>query len=116
MPFDAAKESTSRRLLFLKPRSEAMMRRAFCAILFGGIVIAASELYAQQSGTSLADAARQASGNFQPVAAQNVGRAKADLAAAMSQLDAFLRTGAPSKAIGWKRYLQWNDLLAIVQS
>jgi hypothetical protein len=33
----------------------------------------------------------------------------------MNNLDAFLRTGAPYKAVGWKRYLQWDQLVAAVQ-
>ena len=95
-----------------------MLRRGMLAILLGGGLMATSDLSAQQGqagGGSLAEAARQAGQNFQPVAAQDAARAKEELAAAMSQLDAFLRTGAPYKAVGWKKYLQWNDLVNMVQ-
>jgi hypothetical protein len=96
-----------------------MMRRGVMAFLVAGLAISARGVLAQEgqiSRSSLSEAARQASRNFQPVAPQDVARAKAELAAAMSGLDAFLRTGAPYKAVGWKRYLQWNDLVGILQS
>jgi negative regulator of replication initiation len=28
----------------------------------------------------------------------------------------FLKTGAAFKSVGWKRYLQWNELLAAIQN
>jgi hypothetical protein len=64
-------------------------------------------------GQSLASAARAAAQDFQAVPPQNAAEASANLANAISQLDAFLRTGAPAKAVGWKRYLQWNELAAL---
>jgi hypothetical protein len=63
---------------------------------------------------SLAAETREAAKNFQAVAPQDVAKAKARLADAVSQLDRFLRQ-APVKAAGWKRYLQWNDLVGILQ-
>jgi hypothetical protein len=47
---------------------------------------------------------------------QAVSQAKAELAAALRGLDRFLQTGAAHKAVGWKRYVQWNDLVALTQS
>jgi len=67
------------------------------------------------AATQLPAAAREAAKNFRPVAAQDVARQRAELAKAMSDLDAFLRTGTAYKSVGWKRYLQWDDLLAAVK-
>jgi hypothetical protein len=69
----------------------------------------------QTQATQLAADAREAAKNFHSIGAQDVARQRAELAKAMSNLDAFLRTGAPYKSIGWKRYLQWDDLLAAVK-
>src|SRR4051794_6795605 len=91
----ADQEATGRSRLFLKPRSGVMLRRCVLAILLGGGLLATSDSSAQQGqavGGSLSEAARQAARNFQPVAPQDAARAKGELAAAMSQLDAFLRT------------------------
>src|SRR5262245_12899969 len=96
-----------------------MMRRASFAIALGGGLLAATTLLAQQAGPpniSLADAARQAGSSFQPVAAADMAKSKAEVVTAMDGLDAFLRPGAPYKAAGWRKYLQWNDLLNLVQS
>jgi hypothetical protein len=60
-------------------------------------------------------AAREAAKNFRAIGAQDIAKQRAELAKAMSNLDAFLRTGAPYKSVGWKRYLQWDDLLAAVK-
>jgi len=51
----------------------------------------------------LAAAAREAANNFRPIEAQDVARQRAELAKAMSNLDAFLKTGAAYKSVGWKR-------------
>jgi hypothetical protein len=93
-------------------------RRIFTLVLACG-ALAANPATAQEgrvSAASLADAARQAAKNFRPVSLQDVAQAKAELAQAMSRLDAFLATGAAYKSVGWKKYLQWNDLLAVVES
>jgi hypothetical protein len=64
----------------------------------------------------LAQAARGAAGNFQPVAPQDAAKSKAELTAAVSELDRFLvRSGAAVEA-GWKKFLRWNDLTQLVQS
>src|SRR5262245_38743949 len=118
----AAQESTSRHLFFLKPRSGAMVRQGVFTIVLGvgvlGIsLFTRSPAYAElPAGTSLADAARRAAGNFQPIAAQGWARAKADVASASCRRDAFRRTAESDTSAGWKRYLQWNDLVGAVQS
>ena len=92
----------------------------------GGILISGLALALCLSGTLTAQeplpaaaqlpaAVREAAKNFRPVEAQDVARERAELAKAMSDLDAFLKTGAAYKSVGWKKYLQWNDLLAAVK-
>jgi hypothetical protein len=96
-----------------------MVGRGIFAILLGASWLLAGLANANEAVTasaSLADSARAAARNFRPLAPQDVARAKSELAAAMSNLDAFLRTGAAYKADGWKRHLQWNELLAIAHS
>jgi hypothetical protein len=58
--------------------------------------------------------ARSAASAFTPVTPQNVARAKADLAAAVRQLETFLKGGGAAKVSGWKRYLLWDDLTALL--
>jgi hypothetical protein len=85
----------------------------------GIVVILAATAYGQQPGAagpqSLAAAAREAAKNFRPVGPEEIARAKGELASAINSLDRFLRSGAPYKAAGWKKYLQWNDLVGVVQ-
>src|SRR5438046_730457 len=83
------------------------------ACMFAARVVRTQE--AQIPEAQLPAAAREAAKNFHPIAAQDVAHQRAELAKAMSDLDAFLRTGAPYKSVGWKRYLQWDDLLAAVK-
>src|SRR5438552_5017568 len=79
-----------------------MVRRAIFILVLGGGTLAALPLCAQQGQpvTSLAEAARSAGKNFRQVTPDDVARAKAELTAAIGSLDAFLRTGAPYKAVG----------------
>jgi hypothetical protein len=42
--------------------------------------------------------------------------AKAELAAAVANLEQFLHAGAEWKAAGWKRYLGWNDLTSLLSA
>ncbi|HZN32758.1 MAG TPA: hypothetical protein VFB80_03035 [Pirellulaceae bacterium] len=64
---------------------------------------------------SLADAARAAAANFKPVQASEVTAARSVLAATVSDLDRFLLTGASYKRPRWQTYLQWNDLVGLLQ-
>jgi hypothetical protein len=103
-----------------------MSRRAILNVLAIGALLGGSGVSAQDTAQvppgmlapsgMLANAAREAAKNFRPVTAQDTARAKAELAGAMSRLEAFLATGAPYKAVGWKKFLQWNDLVAAMQS
>jgi hypothetical protein len=97
-----------------------MSRRAIIVVLGLGTLLLGRASSAQDTTSAqpatLADAARVAAKNFHPVTAQDAARAKAELAAAMSRLEQFLVTGAPYKAVGWKKFLQWNDLVSAMQS
>jgi len=107
---------------FLDARSRLMDRRAIISfsLVLSGVLAVTSHGRSQDQpppadGNSLAATARAAAKDFQAVPPQDASQAKANLVQAMSQLDAFLRTGAPAKAVGWKKYLQWNDLVALSQ-
>src|SRR5262249_21727092 len=100
---------------FSKPRSAVMVQRAMCMWTLASGSLSAYTLFAQQA-QPLSQMAREVAKNFRPVTPDDVARAKSELAAAISQLDAFLQTGAPYKRAGWQRYVQWNDLVAISQS
>jgi hypothetical protein len=80
-----------------------------CLALTSGNSLSAQPV-SPAASASLAEQARQASKTFRPVAPQAVAAARSDVRAAMAELDAFLRTGAPYKAVGWKRYLRWDEL------
>ena len=92
-----------------------MVRRAIGILVLAGGLLATSTLFAQQA-QSLSQMARDAARDFRPVTADDVARARSELATAIGQLDAFLQSGAPYKRAGWHRYLQWNDLVAMSQS
>lgn len=64
----------------------------------------------------LAQAARDAAANFQPIDPQAVGQAKAELVSAVSDLEQFLNRSGTANATRWKTFLNWNDLVAIVSS
>lgn len=82
-----------------------MIRRAFVVVLLGGAWIAAGQ--SARGETSLA---------ARPTPADDAARAKAELTAAVANLEGFLHEGAEWKAVGWKRYLKWDDLAGIVAS
>lgn len=92
-----------------------MVGRAHLGIL--SLALALSTAIAQEPSPppSLAAAARAAAGSFQPVSPQEVAAAKAEFAAAVSNLDRFLRGGGAYKLAGWQKYLQWNDLVGLLQ-
>ncbi len=95
-----------------------MVGRAILGMLPVGFLLVFATAQAQQPAAgppSLAAAARAASANFQPVPAQEVAAAKAQLAAAIAGLDRFLMTGAPHKRVGWHKYLQWSDLVSLAE-
>ncbi len=80
------------------------------------VSLCAATLHAQQpAGPELSSAAKEAAKAFRPVATEDVASSQAAAEKAIRELDAFLKTGAPSKATGWKRYLQWDELNASVR-
>jgi hypothetical protein len=95
------------------------MRQGALAVLLGGSLFLAGAADSQEPVAvvaSLPEAARRAAGGFRPVAAGDVGQAREEMIAAINALDAFLRTGAPYKSVGWKTYLRWDELTAAVRS
>jgi hypothetical protein len=93
------------------------MIRPEAFVVVGLILLAICPATAQQpanpASASLASAAREAANHFRPIPAQDIAQARNELSKAINSLDAFLRTGAPAKSVGWKRYLQWNELTAL---
>ncbi len=57
--------------------------------------------------------AREAGRNVAPITQVEVNRAKQELLAAMAKLDKMLAK-SPRNVAGWKTYLQWNDLQALL--
>jgi hypothetical protein len=76
----------------------------------------ALEQPAPRHEAALADQVREAAKNYRPITPQEVASAQAGAARALASLDNFLRTGAPYKQEGWKRYLRWDELVAAVNS
>lgn len=64
-------------------------------------LVAAAELTAQSPA-------------FEPIPVREVAAAKRELAVAVGELEAWLRRSGAATAAGWKRYLGWDDLVAIV--
>lgn len=91
----------------------------FFLFAFAGVILVVEPVGAQPNEVaaqaSLAAEAKQAADKFQPVAAAEVASARSELTGALNKLDAFFRTGAPYKSVGWKKYLQWDDLAAIAK-
>lgn len=59
--------------------------------------------------------AREAGKNVAPITQAEVSRAKQELLTAVAQLDRMLAR-SPRNAAGWRTYLQWNDLQAVLSS
>ena len=89
----------------LRPKAFAFA----CVVLFAG-----NNVFGQTgnlpAGPELADQAREAAKSYRAVGPEAVNAARSDVQTAMDGLDRFLRTGAPQKAVGWKRYLRWDEL------
>ncbi|HEX5103990.1 MAG TPA: hypothetical protein VFV87_09285, partial [Pirellulaceae bacterium] len=58
---------------------------------------------------------RDAAGSYQPVKPEAVTQAKAELTAAVSDLDRYLSRD-PKGVAGWKKFLRWDELTPIVQA
>lgn len=50
------------------------------------------------------------------VTAADLAAAKAKLGAAVGRLDALLRRSGRERELGWKQYLRWNDLVALLEA
>jgi hypothetical protein len=97
-----------------------MTRRAIASYLLCWAFTLANQGVAQdqrpQAGNlSLASTASAAANDLRPAASPDLAPARANVAQALNQLDAFLRTGAPAKSVGWKKYLRWDELVALSQ-
>lgn len=97
-----------------------MTRRAIASYLLGCLVALVSQAKAQDQlqpagEISLAAVAKAAAADFYAPTSADLTPARANLAQATAQLDAFLRTGAPAKSVGWKKYLRWDELVALAQ-
>jgi hypothetical protein len=93
--------------------------RPEATVIVGLLAVVTAAANAQQPSVpsdSLAAQARQAANQFQPVSPEAVTVARADVGRALAELDAFFRTGAAYKAVGWKRYLRWDELVALTKS
>jgi hypothetical protein len=62
------------------------------------------------SQTDVVQAAKDAGKTFQPIAPQEVAVAKAELQAAVADLDALLKRSKPEYDAGWRKFLRWDDL------
>ena len=87
------------------------MKRITSNCLFAGAVLAlslpVSFAFAQ---ADVVQAAKDAGKNFVPIAAQDVATAKAELQAAVADLDALLTRSLPAYDAGWRKFLRWEDL------
>jgi len=90
-----------------------MMRRRNCWFSLFFLSFLVATVVAQEGPSSprnLAAEAREAGKNYRAVASGDVAAARTEAAKAARDLDAFFRTGAAYKSVGWKKYLQWDNL------
>ena len=87
------------------------MKRITLHCLFVGTVVAlslpASFAFSQ---ADVVQAAKDAGKSFAPIAAQDVAAAKAELQAAVADLDALFSRSLPAYDAGWRKFLRWEDL------
>ncbi|MCI0358408.1 MAG: hypothetical protein L0211_07995 [Planctomycetaceae bacterium] len=69
---------------------------------------------AQVQPGNLAATARDAKSRITPVTAQQATQAKVKLAAAVRDLENWLRRAGAARSEGWKKYLGWSDLEHVV--
>jgi hypothetical protein len=87
------------------------MKRTYFQILITGLFAAAAlSGNTAFSQTDVIQAAKDAGKSFQPIAPQDVAAAKAELQAAVADLDAMLRRSLPEYDAGWRKFLRWDDL------
>jgi hypothetical protein len=87
------------------------MKRITLHLLIAGVAVAlslpASIAYSQ---ADLVQAAKDAGKGFVPIAAPDVAAAKAELQAAVADLDALFLRSLPEYNAGWRKFLRWDDL------
>lgn len=86
-----------------------------CGLLSFGTARAQGQAAASQSSPppeNLALSAQEAAKAFRPITPQDVAAARAELTAAVADLDALLRRSLPDYAAGWRKFLRWEDLQA----
>src|SRR5262245_9293143 len=87
------------------------MKRYFFHLLVAAIVLAISLVGSDSFGqTDVVQAAKDAGKSFQPITPQEVAAAKAELRAAVADLDALLKRSLPAYDAGWRKFLRWDDL------
>ncbi len=59
---------------------------------------------------NLAEMARAAAGKYRPVSPAEIDRARGELRAAMSSLDALLQNSPEEEEVAWRTYLRWEEL------
>jgi hypothetical protein len=64
----------------------------------------------QAQPENLPQLARDAASQFQPASASEIDRSRAQLLAALDQLDALLKNSSPEFEAGWRKYLRWDEL------
>lgn len=70
---------------------------------------------AEEQPVSLAQMARDAAGKFQAVSPQQTAQSRAELQAALKDLDTLLKNSPPENDAGWRKYLGWEELTAQAQ-
>ena len=98
-----------------------MLQTLKCVVLTLAFTMAAAAALAQEPAAQPEPAPEQGprtaeAGEFQPITPQDVARAKAELAAAVRQVDHWLYRSGRATSQGWKAYLGWNDLIDILNS
>src|SRR5436190_13710900 len=80
---------------------------------FFHLLVAASALSLAETSLAQPDvvqATKDAVKGFQPIAAQDVAAAKAEVQAAVADLDALLKRSPSQYDAGWRKFLRWEDL------
>ena len=85
------------------------MKRTYFQILLTSLIAAASLCGSPAfSQTDVIQAAKDAGKLFRPIAPQDVAAAKAELQAAVADLDALFRRSLPEYDAGWRKFLRWD--------
>src|SRR5689334_5531738 len=82
------------------------MQRHFYHLLVAAMATIPSAAFAQ---TDVIQQAKDAGKGFRAVTPQEVAAAKAELQAAVADLDALLNRSLPDYNAGWRKFLRWDD-------